>query len=54
MKLENGYIKLDDGEYGKIFDYIDRKINYPNYIEKIIMETFIEESRLKIDINNKI
>lgn len=53
MKIEDGFIKLDEGEYCKIFDYIDRKVEYPNYIEKIIMETFIEKSGLKIDIENK-
>lgn len=53
MNIEDGYIKLDKGEYGKIFDYIDKKVRYPDYIEKFIMETFIEKSNLEIDIGNK-
>ncbi len=43
MKVENGYVKKKEEELCKYFGYLDDNIEYPKYLEQIILELILEE-----------
>lgn len=49
MKEEKGYIILEKGDANKQFSYLEEKIEYPESIEKIILEVILE----RLGIENK-
>ena len=51
MKVENGYVKKKEEELCKYFGYLDDNIEYPKYLEQIILELILEE--LGIEYSNK-
>ena len=51
MKVENGYVKKKEEELCKYFGYLDDNIEYPKYVEQIILELILEE--LGIEYSNK-
>lgn len=50
MNIENGYIKLEDGELAKYYRYLDSGVKYPIYLEKIIVEVILERLGIEYDI----
>lgn len=42
MKEKDGFIKLEKGDMAKYFGYLDHKIEYPESIERIILEVILE------------
>ena len=49
MKEEKGYIILEKGDANKQFSYLEKKIEYPESIEKIILEVILERLGIEND-----
>lgn len=46
MKINDNFIELEEGEYNKLFGYIDKKIIYPENLQKNILEEFLYQISL--------
>ncbi|EOD01164.1 hypothetical protein [Caldisalinibacter kiritimatiensis] len=47
MKITNGFIKLEGNEFKTLFNYLDEEIQYPEYLQILILKEFLKSLGLK-------